>query len=134
MNVNPRKAHTRTTLDSQVESGSGRAAVLAILAGVIYGVVIKLIWYVSDPVTASKVGLFVAYPLTIVAAGILGFFFVRRPWRWGAYIIGSYVLLEIILPTGDRNILPIGLLIQVVMCIPCIFAGHIGAWIAGRRK
>lgn len=105
----------------------------AVGIGIGHGLALKALWYGTEPVIASKIGLFVVYPLVVVATAMLGHYCAERPWRRGAYIIGTYTLLEIAVPTGDRNQLPIGLVVQAALAVPCILASYLGAHISRKR-
>jgi hypothetical protein len=69
------------------------------------------------------------YPLMIASAGALGFAFPRRPWRWGMLIVGGQLVWSFIGVAGQAVLLPFALLIFLVLSLPCVLAGCLGAWL-----
>jgi peptidoglycan/LPS O-acetylase OafA/YrhL len=76
----------------------------------------------------------VGYPLMIIAAGALGFMFPRRPWRWGALIIGAQLVWSFIGAAGQAVLLPFTLLIFIALGIPCVLASYLGAWLTRKFR
>jgi hypothetical protein len=76
----------------------------------------------------------VGYPISVLISGILGSFFPVRPWRWGVGIIWAQFVLGLVTTTGDLNLLPPGILLYMIITIPCIISGYVGAWITSLRR
>ena len=74
-----------------------------------------------------------AYPLSIVLAGVLGYRFPERPWRWAlAVMLAQAVMLA--LTGGDFSMLPLGLILFAILALPAAGLALIAARIRSRRK
>jgi uncharacterized membrane protein YfcA len=107
------------------------ASVLSILFGSVVWFAFRKITGEHDPqghIDYWKYG----YPILVLGAGILSFFFTERPWRWAAYIILMQVILGLTLARGDLNLLPIGLIFHAIITIPAVISGYFGAWLRKR--
>ena len=73
-------------------------------------------------------GLFWAgsYPLAIVLAGLFGWFFPERPWRWAAILIFSQAPVMFV-RGADLGLLPLGLILLGVLSLPAIGLAALGA-------
>ena len=79
----------------------------------------------------------IGYPISILLSGAMGIFFSDRPWRWGVHIIWVQFVMGLITTKSDLNLLPPGILLYMLLTVPCIVSGYIGAWVSrvwGRRK
>lgn len=61
----------------------------------------------------------VAYPLSIVLAGVLGYRFPEKPWRWGLVVmLVQAVVLAI--TAASFGLLPLGLILFAILSLPAI--------------
>lgn len=74
----------------------------------------------------------VAYPLSIALAGVLGYRFPHRPWRWAlAVMLAQAVML--VLSGAGFGLLPLGLILFAVLALPAAGLAHIAARMRARR-
>lgn len=72
-----------------------------------------------------------AYPLAIVGAGVLGYRFPQRPWRWGLAIMLAQAL-ALTLSATSFGLLPLGLVMFGVLAVPPMAAARFAAWLRRR--
>jgi hypothetical protein len=75
------------------------------------------------------------YPLLLLAAFGLGLVWRERPWRWALWLIAGqagWSLLLALSRGGVPTLLPLGLLMFLLLAIPCALAANAGRWF-GRR-
>lgn len=69
-----------------------------------------------------------AYPLALLAAGVLGALFPRRPWRWAVALI--FAQLPVMLLGGSGlGLLPLGFIALAALALPPMVAARLGAWL-----
>lgn len=73
-----------------------------------------------------------AYPLSILVAGVLGYRFPRRPWRWGLAVMLAQAL-SLALSAASFGLLPLGLAMFGVLAIPPAAAATLTARLRLRR-
>ena len=73
----------------------------------------------------------VGLPLAITAAALLGAVAPRRAWRWGGWLILGQAA-ALLVTTGPGSLLPLGLVLFVVLALPCMAASLAGAWLRRR--
>ncbi len=73
----------------------------------------------------------VAYPLAIALAGLLGYAFPVRPWRWAAVVMLMQVVVMLFGSSGF-GLLPAGLLLLTVLTLPAIALAQLAAWVRRR--
>lgn len=72
-----------------------------------------------------------SYPLALLLCGLCGFAFPVRPWRWAVGLITSQLL--IMIGSGaDLSLLPLGLVMIGLLCLPAALASRIGASLRNR--
>ena len=70
-------------------------------------------------------------PLMFLVSGALGYFFPERTWRWALAGFGGQAAAAFVRnPSG--NLLPLGLILFLVLSLPCMAGARIGA--ALRRR
>jgi peptidoglycan/LPS O-acetylase OafA/YrhL len=74
----------------------------------------------------------VAYPLSIVLAGWLGYRFPRKPWRWGLSIFLAQAVV-MVFAGGSYSMLPLGLILFAVISLPAIALAYVGARFGSRK-
>ncbi len=76
----------------------------------------------------------VAYPVAIGLAGVLGFVFPERPWRWAlALFLAQFVAM--CLRNGELgNLWPLGLLLLAALAVPGMALGQFAAWLRGKLE
>lgn len=68
----------------------------------------------------------VAYPLSIVLAGVLAYHVPERPWRWGlAVMLAQAVVL--VFTGGGFGLLPLGLILFSLLALPAIAVAAMAA-------
>jgi hypothetical protein len=75
------------------------------------------------------------YPLLLLAAFGLGLVWRERPWRWAVWLMAGQVtwsLLLAITQDGMPNLLPLGLVMFLLLGIPCVLASYAGRWLGER--
>lgn len=75
----------------------------------------------------------VTYPLSIGLAGVLGYFYTERPWRWGLAVMFAQAL-ALLLAAGGFSLLPLGLVAFVILSLPAIALARVAAAIRGRQS
>ena len=72
------------------------------------------------------------YPLAILMAGVLGFAFPARPWRWAVTFM--IMQLPVMLVGGaDFGLLPLGLVMLLLLSLPAIGLASAAGWVRLRR-
>jgi hypothetical protein len=69
---------------------------------------------------------YIGYPTLILASFITSYFFSIKVWRWPLLLILSQVILGIVMLKGDLYLLPLGMIVYIVISIPCFIAGYCG--------
>jgi hypothetical protein len=67
-----------------------------------------------------------AYPLAIALAGVLGYCYPQRPWRWAVAVVFMQVPVMILRGAGF-GLLPLGVLLLAVLCVPPIVSATVAA-------
>jgi hypothetical protein len=95
-------------------------------------VVGTFVWYFfsfytnhSDP-QSTKVYWQIGYPILILASFITSYYFSVKVWRWPLLLIFSQAIIGIVMSKGGGNLLPIGIVVHIVISIPCFIAGYCG--------
>ena len=68
----------------------------------------------------------ISYPLAIVLAGALGYFYPQRPWRWAVAIIFMQVPVMLVGGAGF-GLLPLGMVLLGVLCMPPVLVAAVAA-------
>jgi peptidoglycan/LPS O-acetylase OafA/YrhL len=74
----------------------------------------------------------VAYPLAIALAGVLGYLFPHKAWRWGLTVMLVQALV-LVVAAKSFGLLPLGMLLFGVLALPPIIAARIMATIRRKR-
>jgi len=75
----------------------------------------------------------VAYPLSIVVAGALGYRFPEKPWRWAlAVMLAQAVALAF--AGSDFSLLPLGLILFAALALPAVVLARIMAKLRLRKE
>ena len=69
--------------------------------------------------------------LAIALAGLLGYAFPVRPWRWAAVVMLMQVVVMLFGSSGF-GLLPAGLLLLTVLTLPAIALAQLAAWVRRR--
>jgi hypothetical protein len=109
------------------------AALLSIIVGAATWFGMRMITGEQDPQSHLNYWI-VGYPILVFASLLIGFQFNTRPWRWGALIIAVQLVLGISTAKGGLNLLPLGVLLHVLLALPCVLAANFGSWIAKKRN
>ena len=102
----------------------------AIACGVVTWVLVSA---ASGRAEAWESGLYfsVGMPVVCAASAALGFLEPRRPWRWGVMpLVGQF--LWMLLTQGPGNLLPLGVLVFGVFCVPPVITARVGAFVASK--
>lgn len=74
----------------------------------------------------------VAYPLAIAGAGILGYAFPHRAWRWALVLMFMQAAVMILGGSGF-GLLPLGLALLTVLSLPAVAAAVLAQKVSMRR-
>lgn len=75
----------------------------------------------------------VAYPLSIVLAGAMGYVFAERAWRWALALTFSQLIVMILGGSG-LGLLPIGLALLGILSLPAVVAATVAAKLGRRHE
>jgi len=81
----------------------------------------------ADP-QSIKIYWRIGYPILIMASFIISYYFSVKVWRWPLLLIFSQTIIGIVESKGGGNLLPIGIIIHLVISIPCIVAAYGGVF------
>jgi hypothetical protein len=103
-----------------------RGYLIAVIGGVALWTATALVGGRSEPWDS---GLYwsVSYPLSLVAAAVLGYVFPSRPWRWALVLMYSQVLVMLASGSG-LGLLPLGLILLGMLSLPAIALARAGAF------
>jgi hypothetical protein len=68
-------------------------------------------------------------PVCYLAAGLLGYLGPVRSWRWSLDMIGTHMVGTILFTGSGLNLWPIALVFGLVLALPGILAGWLGAFV-----
>lgn len=74
-----------------------------------------------------------AYPVMLFVAGLLGFASHRAPWLWGFVIVLSQCVWFLSNLHGQAIVLPITIAVFLVLSVPCMIAGAVGQRLGSRK-
>ena len=74
----------------------------------------------------------ISYPLALIGAAMLGYVFPSRPWRWALVLVYSQVLVMLAAGSGF-GLLPLGLVLLAILCLPALALAGLGAHLRLRR-
>ena len=109
------------------------ASIVAICIGCI---VWLAIWYTSnysDP-QGTDLYWYFGYPIMLLLSIVMGHYYSAHAWLWPLLMIMSQLAIGFILIKSDLNLLPIGILVYIVISVPCIAAGYLGVLFKKFRK
>ena len=67
-----------------------------------------------------------AYPFSIVLAGVLGYRAPENPWRWALTVMLAQAVV-LALTAGSFGLLPLGLFVFAILALPAIAVAHFAA-------
>ena len=76
---------------------------------------------------------FGGYPVEVVACGYFAYLLPRKPWLWGAVMMGSQYAFSCIESYYQASIPLLAFAVFAVISVPCIIAGYLGAHVARSR-
>lgn len=94
------------------------------------------VWFMFESVigtaglTSGFSSWWLGYAAMFVAAGLLGYLYSQRPWRWGLYMIVAHVSVASLRSEGDHSMLPLELIFFGLLATFFILAGYLGAWLS----
>ena len=94
------------------------------------------VWFMFESIisTSGVTGGFTywwaGYAVMFLAAGLLGYLFNQRPWRWGIYIVIAHVVMASIRSKGDHSMLPLELIFYALLALLFVLASYLGAWLS----
>lgn len=107
------------------------AFTISILSGVFVWVFFRLYTNNSDPQSTISYW-YIGYPILILASFITGYFFCIKVWRWPLLIISSQAIIGIVMSNGGGNLLPIGIIVHIIIFIPCLIASYCGLFLKSK--
>lgn len=108
------------------------AYIMAIAGGAILWLVTAMMSVKTEAWDASSYWT-VAYPLAIILAGWLGYWFPEKPWRWGLAIMYAQAGVLLISASGF-SLLPLGLILFGVLALPAMGFAQVIASFRLRRN
>jgi peptidoglycan/LPS O-acetylase OafA/YrhL len=114
------------------EDSAKFAYAIAIVAGTVLWVLTAVLGGRNEPWDAP-VYWTVAYPVAIVLAGVLGYAFPQRPWRWAVVLMFTQVAVVLFGGSGF-GLLPLGLIFLGILSLPAIALASLGSRIGLRNK
>lgn len=70
---------------------------------------------------------------TLITPLVFGFFYPKRAWRWGIFVLVGQITFIVMTEKGDLNQLPIGIILYVVLAIPMLLSGTVGGFLARKK-
>ena len=91
-----------------------------------------LLWVLGDGESPQRQNVYwsAAYPTMILSALIIGFFLRQGAWRWGVVIVFTQFILVCSIFNCLSPQLPFGIVIQILLTLPLVFASYLGVLIA----
>ena len=77
---------------------------------------------------------FFGLPVCYVAAGLLGYLGQVRSWRWSFEMIGTHGVATLLFTGSGLNLLPLALVFSLILALPGIVTGLVGAWVYRFRE
>lgn len=112
-------------------SRSRPAYAISIVAGVVLWTLTAAIGGRTEPWDAPGYWS-VAYPLAIALAGVLGYVFPQRPWRWAVVLM--FMQGAVMLFSGSGlGLLPLGLIVLGVLSLPAVAFASFAARLSQRK-
>jgi phosphoglycerol transferase MdoB-like AlkP superfamily enzyme len=107
-------------------------SILAFLFGVFVWMVVKYLLVVNDPQSDIRYWLY-GYSLLLVISFSMSIIH-GKPWLWTVSLISSQLFAGIVLRNGDLNQLPIGIVVHVLIMLPCLLLSLLGNFIGKRWR
>ncbi|HEX6998907.1 MAG TPA: hypothetical protein VF322_12260 [Gammaproteobacteria bacterium] len=104
---------------------------LAIVCGTVLWTVTAAVGDRTEPWDTAEYWT-ISYPLAIVLAGVLGFCFPRRAWRWALALMLTQMLVMAV-GGGDFSLLPLGLVLLGVLSLPAIGVASLASKVSPRK-
>lgn len=74
----------------------------------------------------------VAYPLSLLACGVLGALSPRKPWRWPLLLFIAQAATLFVRAGELGNLWPLAIAMFLVLSLPGVALALLGAWLRGR--
>ena len=75
----------------------------------------------------------VAYPASIVVAGVVAVFASVRPWRWGLTIMLAQAV-TLAITSMSFGLLPLGMILFAILAVPPMLGALVGAAVGARLR
>jgi hypothetical protein len=75
----------------------------------------------------------VAYPLAVGVAGMMGYVFPQRPWRWALTLFMAQFVAMAIRNGELGGMWPMGMILLALLSVPGMALGQFAAWLRGKR-
>jgi hypothetical protein len=103
---------------------NGLAYTISIGVGIVIWFLFNLFTNVPDP-QSNILYWYIGYPIFIITSFILSYYFSIKAWRWPLCLILSQLVIGIV-TSNNLNLLPLGIIVHIVISIPCFIAGYCG--------
>jgi len=113
------------------EHSTRLAYAIAIVTGTVLWVATSRISGKAEP-WDSSIYWTVAYPVAIVLAGLLGYAFPQRPWRWAAILMFMQAPVMVMGGAGF-GLLPLGAILLTVITLPAVALARLAARVRQRK-
>lgn len=109
------------------------AFVISIFVGVLVWFGIRVFINVSDP-QSTTLYWYAGYPFFLLTSFVLGYCYSVKAWKWPLCVILSQLIIGIGVSGGQLNLLPIGIIVHIVISIPCFVVCYLGVFLKGKRE
>lgn len=106
---------------------------ISIIIGVLVWLCIRVFVNVTDP-QSTILYWYTGYPFFLLTSFALGYRYSINAWRWPLCMILSQLIIGIAVSGGQLNLLPIGIIVHIVISIPCFVVCYLGVFLKGKRK
>lgn len=115
-----------------MKRGTSFAYGIAVAAGLVLWFATSMLGGRREP-WDSPVYWTVSYPVAIALAGVLGYVFPERPWRWALVIMFMQMAVMVIGGSGF-GLLPLGVILLAVLSLPSVVLAQWAARVRLGRK
>ena len=108
------------------DRSSLKAVAAAAVAGFALWLLSSLLTGQREPWDASAYWT-LAYPLAVLACGVLGYRYPERPWRWALALFAGQFIAMCVRNGEVGNLWPLGMALFAVLALPGILAAEVAA-------
>ena len=106
-------------------------SILSFLFGIVVLLTAKCSLVVNDPQSDGKYWVF-GYSLLLLVSFAMGMISIK-PWLWPVSMISAQLFASFAFSKGDLNQMPIGIVVHVIILIPCLLLGYLGCLVGNKK-